>query len=98
MDLVDGAPACAMHLMEPVGYLWSPWLLVKPFDDAFGDLDDEMDGIHGTLVLVNEPLIMYVEPMMNHSVVELMSIWTMVSPHHSLLDMAIKTNTSTQHM
>ena len=67
--------------------------------------DEEVDGIHGTLVLVNEPLhlfveplIMYVEPMMKHSVVELMSIWTMVSPHHSLLDVAIKTNTSTQHM
>ena len=49
--------------------------------------DVEMDGIHGTLVLVNEllhlfvePLLMYVEPMMKHSVVELMSMWIMVSP------------------
>ena len=24
MHLVDGALACAMHLMEPVEYLWSP--------------------------------------------------------------------------
>ena len=42
--------------------------------------DVEMDGIHGTLVLVNELLHLFVEPIMKHSVVELMSMWIMVSP------------------